>query len=306
MGKRMDFSPRKVNIANCMFRFSSPHGGIDFRLREIEGLAGKMLQQKLAKENGIDLAVLPEFSITASDEPSVGKRAVRMERPLLDRLGELSRRLGSYLVIPGLISEHKDFSTVFNRALLFSRTGDLVGSYDKVHLPSCELEDGVSPGTSYPVFDCDFGRIGIQICYDVCKDAGWLELARKGAEIVALPSASPQTCRPSSHALRNGYWVVSSTPRDNASIFTPLGFVFSQITQGETVEVTRIDISSICLHWSAKLDDGLAFKRVFGDKVGFLYSSREDGGVFWSNDYDVSIKEMAAGLGLTLESQADA
>lgn len=48
------------------------------------------------------------------------------------------------------------------------------------------MEGGATPGDARPVFNCDFGKLGIQICYDMEFDDGWAELARRGAELVAV------------------------------------------------------------------------------------------------------------------------
>ena len=58
------------------------------------------------------------------------------------------------------------------------------------------MEHGSTPGKEEPVFQCDFGKLGIQICYDMDFDYGWRELARQGAELVAWPTQSPQTSQP--------------------------------------------------------------------------------------------------------------
>src|SRR5439155_3394062 len=79
-----------------------------------------------------------------------------------------------------------------------------------------------------PVFDCDFGKLGIQICYDIDFDYGGRELARKGAELVAWPTQSPQTSQPPARARRHHCYIVSSTWRNNASIFEPTGKIVSQ------------------------------------------------------------------------------
>ena len=46
---------------------------------------------------------------------------------------------------------------------------------------------GVPPGDSLPVFDTDFGRIGMIICWDVTFPQTARTLAQKGAEIIFLP-----------------------------------------------------------------------------------------------------------------------
>ena len=177
----------------------------------------------------------------------------------------------------------------------------MVGIYRKAHpvaaLGETELEGGVTPGREFPVFECDFGRVGIQICWDMSYDDGWAELARQGAEIVAVPSASPQTLRPAAYALRHRYYVVTSTPRDNVSVFNPAGMTEAQRTESGVL-VHQIDLSHAVLHWSERLEDGRALTRRYGDRVGYVYSPREDTGVFWSNDPVVPIGAMLRETGL--------
>ena len=84
-----------------------------------------------------------------------------------------------------------------NAAVLVDRQGAIAGIYRKVHpvamLGHDDLENGITPGCDFPVFDCDFGKLGIQICWDIVFDDGWQALADKGAEIVVWPTRSPAT-----------------------------------------------------------------------------------------------------------------
>jgi len=85
-----------------------------------------------------------------------------------------------------------------------------------------DLEGGVTPGGATPVFACDFGKLGVQICWDIQFDDGWQALANAGAEIVAWPSASPAKALPAARAGRHRYFIVSSTWRDvSVSITIP-------------------------------------------------------------------------------------
>jgi carbohydrate-selective porin OprB len=95
------------------------------------------------------------------------------------------------------------------------------------------MEGGVAPGEDFPVFECDFGVLGMQICFDVCVPKGWQVLGRKGVDIVAWPTQSPQTVLPSQYAFKHGYYVVSSTWRNNASLFAPTGLTAGRIEQPE-------------------------------------------------------------------------
>jgi predicted amidohydrolase len=97
---------------------------------------------------------------------------------------------------------------------LFDRRGEVAGIYRKAHpvayVNSDVLEGGIKPGRDFPVFDCDFGKLGVQICWDIQFDDGWDALAKAGAEIVAWPTASPATASAAARAAQHRFYVVSS------------------------------------------------------------------------------------------------
>ena len=76
----------------------------------------------------------------------------------------------------------------FNSSVVIDRGGNLMGTYDKQHLWALERFYFRS-GCDTPVFDTDFGRIGVMICYDM----GFPEVARmlalQGADLILCPSA---------------------------------------------------------------------------------------------------------------------
>jgi predicted amidohydrolase len=192
-----------------------------------------------------------------------------------------------------------------NVAILVGRKGEVVGTYRKLHLAvpvgSDSMEGGSTPGKEVPVFDCDFGKLGIQICFDMEYDYGWEQLARKGAELVAWPTQSPQTAQPAFRAMQHRYYIVSSTWRNNASIFEPTGRITSEIKPSAQVLVQEIDLSYALLPWSKELRNGEALREKYGDKVGFRYYEAEDRGIFWSNDPSVTIGQMVRSIGVAEE-----
>jgi len=195
-----------------------------------------------------------------------------------------------------------------NAAILVGRQGNVLGTYRKVHLVvSLErgtMEGGATPGDALPVFQCDFGKLGIQICYDMEFGEGWAELARRGAELIAWPTQSPQTSQPASRARAGRCHIVSSTWRHNASIFEPTGKIAAQIKPPQRLLVQELDLSYALLPWSAKLRNGEALRQAYGDKVGFHYYEDEDCGIFWSNDPKRTIGEIVRSLGvLELEEE---
>jgi predicted amidohydrolase len=74
----------------------------------------------------------------------------------------------------------------YNTAVVLDRGGTYVGKYRKVNLPP--EESALTPGDEYQIFDLDFGKVGILICWD-----GWFTepskiLVEKGAELIIIPT----------------------------------------------------------------------------------------------------------------------
>ena len=178
----------------------------------------------------------------------------------------------------------------------------MAGIYRKVHLvvsgDGKTMEGGSTPGKDLPVFECDFGKLAIQICYDMEFDRGWQELARKGAELIAWPTQSPQTAQPACRAMRQRCYIASSTWRNNASVFEPTGKIPAQVRPPEQILVEELDLSYAILPWSSKLRNGKALKEKYGDRIGFRYYEDEDCGIFWSNDRQIPVRQMVRALGL--------
>jgi hypothetical protein len=85
------------------------------------------------------------------------------------------------------------------------------------------LERGVTPGKEAPVFDTDFGRIGIQICFDLMYPDGWVELKRKGAEIVFWCSAYDGGKHLAIPAWLHRYYIISAVQSRYARVIDILG-----------------------------------------------------------------------------------
>ncbi len=131
------------------------------------------------------------------------------------RMGNVARRLGIVLVAP--LAE-KAGGKYFNTAVLIGTDGEVVGKYRKMHLPDLEgfrEKFYFEPGDmGYPVFDTEFGRVGIYVCYDRHFPEGARALGLKGAEIVFNPSATVEglsrhlwDIEQRAHAVANGYFV---------------------------------------------------------------------------------------------------
>ena len=252
---------------------------------------------RMEEASPLDLIVFPEYTLQRDNEGTAAELALTWEGSWVERLGDYARKLNAYLVVPLILNEPEGPT---NSAVLIDRRGVLIGIYRKVNPVVDEdddLERGIKPGRDYPVFECDFGRIGILICWDMAYPDAWASLAMQGAELILLPSASPQTVRPAAFAMLHRCPVLTSCPRDNVTLFSPIGTVMASMTD-VGVMTCEIDLSYALLHWSASLREGQALRDRYGDAIGFSYSVREDTGVFWSNDISRSIAGMCRELGL--------
>jgi predicted amidohydrolase len=305
---RHDRPPRKVIIGTTMTRWYGDYPGLNGRLEQMRGLIDAMAAESRATYGrSIDLALFTEYAVTAGKPGPAAEVAVPLDGAILEALGSKAREHHTYIVFGGVFRDDPATGACSNAAVVIDRRGRPAGRYVKVH-PVLDrvgpaghivLEGGVKPGTEYNVLDLDFGRVGVQICYDVEYPEGWRRLAERGAELVLYPTQSPQLTRPGMYAATHEYWVVSATFRNNASFFEPgTGLVAARITESKRTLVHEIDLSYLILPWSSRLRNGEAFREAFGDRVGYRYSESEDRGVFWSNDAERSIGEMARSLGL--------
>lgn len=309
--------PRKVIVGTVMQPFWVKYPGLEQRLSELTELIDRMQSQAQKRYGrGIDLGILPEMAVTGEVRPGLDalRSSFPLEGPIKETFSRKARQFHSYIVVPLYLLEDKTAGLCSNAAVLFGRKGEVAGIYRKVHLVvdqrTGSTENGATPGKAEPVFECDFGRLGIQICYDMEFNSGWRELARQGAELVAWPSQSPQRSRPVARAIEGHYYIVSSTWRNNASVFEPTGKIAAQIVERpemhrdagglleNNVLAQEIDLSYAIVPWSAKLENGKLVARTYGDRASFHYYEDDDRGIFWSNDPQTTIRQMLRRLGL--------
>jgi deaminated glutathione amidase len=114
-------------------------------------------------------------------------------------LRALAAELGVWILIGSAIvaSGHEGDDRAANRSLLIDAQGRVVGRYDKLHVFDVDLPNGetyresatVRPGEGAQVVDTPFGRLGLAICYDVRFPHLFRQLAKAGAEMIAVPAA---------------------------------------------------------------------------------------------------------------------
>ncbi len=187
-----------------------------------------------------DIVCLGEEILNEGNSRTYLDTAEPIPGPSTRRLGESARRHGMYLVA-GLIE--RDGRAAYNTTVLIDRQGNVAGKYRKVFLPREEVEGGLTPGDSCPVFDTDFGRIGIMVCWD----AEYVEAARalgsQGAEVILVPAAGGYMTLLRARALENHLYVVSSGNDVESAIIDPTGEVLFSTKESGVYKVVRVNLA---------------------------------------------------------------
>lgn len=169
------------------------------------------------KTKSPDIICLPEVFATSNINKNYTlDEKVQVSLNAIEKMSAFSKSNSCYIVCPVYTSEN---GAVFNSAVIIDRQGKNTGEYHKIHLTEGEISMGLTPGNlTPPVFETDFGTIGVQICFDLLWDDGWKNLRDQGAEIVFLPSAFPGGQMVNAKAWQHKYVVVSSTRKHTSKI----------------------------------------------------------------------------------------
>ena len=108
----------------------------------------------------------------------------------------LAAELKIHIHVGSLALRFSDEKAV-NRSFLIGPGGDILASYDKIHMFDIDLGNGESyresanyqPGETAVISDLPWGRIGLTICYDVRFPSLYRALAESGASFLTVPSA---------------------------------------------------------------------------------------------------------------------
>jgi predicted amidohydrolase len=116
-------------------------------------------------------------------------------------------------IIYGFAEKCEEVSKLYNSQILIDGQGEILGTYQKVHLFDTE-KIWFYPGDKYQVFDTAIGKLGLFICYDASFPEVARILALKGADILVnstnweKPSVTDMDMIMSARALDNTTFLV--------------------------------------------------------------------------------------------------
>jgi predicted amidohydrolase len=179
-----------------------------------------------AKALGADYVQTPEMTniMEVSREKLFAEIQEEDRDICLPAFRELARK-HSIVVHVGSLAIRVSSEKAANRSYLIGRDGEIIATYDKIHMFDVDLEGGESyresrnyrPGDSAVLADLPFARFGLSICYDLRFPALYRALAEGGATVLTIPSAfTRQTGEAHWHvlnrarAIENGSFVLAA------------------------------------------------------------------------------------------------
>jgi predicted amidohydrolase len=236
-----------------------------------------------------DIACLPETFTRGKAEVVPG--------PTTNRLSKWAKEHSCYVICP--ITTRSD-GKKFNSAILIDRQGKILGRYDKIHPTEGELGSSICPGKiDPPVFQTDFGKIGIQICFDVNWHAQWRRLKEKGADIIFFPSAYPAARQLKTLAWLNQCFIVSSTISRTSSIFDISGDIIETTGKFRRWAGAVLPLGKRLFEIDFHIDKMRKINQKYGPKVRIQWYHDDDLVSLASLDPDLTVADLIGEFELT-------
>ena len=211
-----------------------------------------------------DLIVFPEefeyYGLSEEDRQKTGEKIPG--GPVMDVFLKAAKKYDTNLVI-GL--RELDDGVKYNTGVVFDRKGNYKGKYRKTHLAPGECDE-ITPGNEYPVFELDFGTIGITICMEIHYQEIFTIMALQGADIIVHPTMwldyngilneslvnaraiDNQIYMVTSHFVRMPY--LSGRPMGHARIVDPGGRTRADTGHRPGIAFAQIDLDEGFEYWA--------------------------------------------------------
>ena len=169
---------------------------VDLNIREASELIYR------AVDEDADFVCLPEYftCLEQNDALYIERGFRETDHPALEKFSALAAKLKTWLLLGSVAVKLSD-TKVGNRSYLLNPSGEVVQTYDKIHLFDVALKRGesykesntVAPGDRACVAELPWGRLGFSVCYDVRFPQLYRALAHAGADFISIPAAFTAT-----------------------------------------------------------------------------------------------------------------
>lgn len=225
----------------------------------------KTYLEKIKDENP-DFVILPEMFCCPYQTENFPIYAEKEGGPVWQQLSGYAKQYGIYL-IGGSMPEKDAEGNVYNTSYIFDREGKQIGKHRKVHLFDIDVKGGqtfkesdtLTAGDSDTVFDTEFGKMGVMLCFDIRFPELSRMMVNDGARIVFVPAAFNMTTGPAhwelsfrTRALDNQIYMVGCAPARDVSagyiswghsiVTDPWGRVIDMIDEKKGILLAELDM----------------------------------------------------------------
>lgn len=225
----------------------------------------KTYLEKIKDENP-DFVILPEMFCCPYQTENFPIYAEKEGGPVWQQLSGYAKQYGIYL-IGGSMPEKDVEGNVYNTSYIFDREGKQIGKHRKVHLFDIDVKGGqtfkesdtLTAGDSDTVFDTEFGKIGVMLCFDIRFPELSRMMVNDGAKVIFVPAAFNMTTGPAhwelsfrTRALDNQIYMVGCAPARDVSagyiswghsiVTDPWGRVTGMLDENEGILLAELDM----------------------------------------------------------------
>jgi beta-ureidopropionase len=243
-----------------------------------------------------DVIVLPETFLSAGmPAEQIKEVAEPIPGPVFDFLSESARKFNTNIIAGHLTREN---GKIHNQALVINRDGKLFGSYKKNYPVESEIVNGVIPGIDVPVFDLDFARIGVAVCFDLNWPEIWKRFAENGIQIAFWISAYEGGFPLKSYAWTYKYPIVSSVWPYHARVIDVNGDILSSTSRWSRIAFHEFNLDREWYHTDLQLNKIAEIQKKYGEAVTVKTLTEEHLFLLENNVPEKTVKDIAKEFGL--------
>lgn len=219
-------------------------------------------------QNNVDMVVLPEMFCCPYETSKFPLYAEVEGEETFTYLSNLAKDNNIYLVAGSMPELDKD-NKVYNTSYVFNRQGIMIAKHRKIHLFDMQLGDKfiqesktITPGNNITVFDTEFGKFGLCICYDLRFPEIFRMMIDKGAKSIIVPAAFNMKTGPchwellfKCRSVDNQVYTIGCAPARNYSdkyisfgnslVVSPWGDVLNKLNETEDFFICDLDFDYI-------------------------------------------------------------
>lgn len=218
---------------------------------------------------GVDLVTLGEMFNCPYQAPNFPIYAEEAGGESWQRCSALAKKHGIYLSA-GSMPERDREGHIYNTAYVFDRQGRQIARHRKMHLFDIAVSGGqcfresdtLTAGNDVAVFDTEFGKMGLCVCYDFRFPELPRLMAQRGARVILVPAAFNMTTGPAhweimfrQRAVEDQVFAVGTAPaRDASSGYTswghsiavgPWGNILYQMDEKPGIALAELDLDEV-------------------------------------------------------------